>query len=109
MIPLILAPVFLFASDWMIQQRVLFGTLQAISMFFAAQMLINYRSIFANVTWRNPDGASEFWPLLHLQNGIPNCIANQPEIGLIACWIIASLLFAFCLYPRQKEYILETT
>jgi hypothetical protein len=110
MIPLIIAPIFLFASDWMIEQKILFAVLQTIATWIAGEMLVNYRSIFANVTWRNPDGGSEFWPLLHLQNWIPNCIANNPEFILIFCWIIASAFFAFCLYPRQKEYhILERT
>ena len=110
MIPLIVAPIFLFASGWITEQKVLFGVLQGIAMFFAAEMMINYRSIFANVTWRNPDGASDFWPLLHLQNWIPNCIANNPEFVLILCWLLGSAFFAFCLYPRQKEYhILQRT
>jgi hypothetical protein len=104
MIPLILPPIFLFASSWMREQKVLFGVLQTIALFFAAEMLIHYRNIFANVTWRNPDGQSEFWPLLHFQKWIPNCIANNPEVVLILCWTIGALFFAFCLYPRQKEY-----
>jgi hypothetical protein len=102
MIPLILAPIFLFAPNWISEQKALFVTMQGVALFVAIEMMMNYRSIFANLTWRNPDGQSDFWPILHLQNWIPNCISNHPQVLLISCWLIASIFFAFCLYPRRS-------
>jgi len=102
MIPLLLTPVFLLYSKWISEQKALFTTLQLAALFIAFQMFMNYRKIFANVTWRNPDGGSEFWPLLHLERWIPNCIATQPEYGLVAAWVVFVALFAFLLYPRAS-------
>jgi len=102
MTPLILAPVFLFSSTWISEQKALFLTLQGVALFVAFEMLTHYRSIFANVTWRNPDGASDFWPIVHLEKWIPNCIATNPEYTLILFWVLGIVLIAACLYPHEK-------
>lgn len=108
MIPLILTPVFLIYSKWLIEQKALFITLQLAAIYFAYQMFSNYRKIFANVTWRNPDGASDFWPLLNLERWIPNCIATDPEYLLLLFWILGTIFLAFCLYPGSKVAFKET-
>ena len=102
MIPLLLSPVFLIYSKWLSEQKTLMITLQLGAVYIAYRMFTNYRSIFANVTWRNPDGGSEFWPLLSLERWIPNCIATQPEYMLIFLWFLGASFFAFTLYPRVK-------
>jgi len=107
MLPLILAPVYAFAGGWITEQKLLFATLQGAAMLFTFGMMEHYRSIFANVTWRNPDGQSEFWPIFHLQPWIPNCIATHPEYLLIVMWILAAAALSFCFYPRQKEYHIQ--
>jgi hypothetical protein len=66
-------------------------------------MFMNYRQIFANVTWRNPDGGSEFWPLFNLHDWIPNCIATNPEYGLILLWIAATGFFILCFNARTQR------
>ena len=103
MVPFLVVPLFLMYQEWLKMQKGMFLTLQLVAVFIVVQMFANYRSIFANVTWRNPDGGSEFWPLLHLQRWIPNCIANNPEYFLIIIWVIGAMLFAFLLYPRAKQ------
>jgi hypothetical protein len=100
MIPLILAPAFLISSKWISEQKTLFSTLVLVSIYIAFRMFTNYRSIFADVTWRNPDGRSGFWPLLNLDRWIPNCIATNPEYFLILFWTLGAAMLAFCLYPR---------
>jgi hypothetical protein len=102
MIPLILSPVFLIYSKWLSEQKMLMITLQLCGVYIAYRMFTNYRKIFANVTWRNPDGGSEFWPLLYLERWIPNCIATQPEYVLIFFWLVGTSFVAFSLYPRVK-------
>ena len=103
MLPLILTPVFVVYPKWISEQKWLFGTLQLVALFIAFQMFSNYRKIFANVTWRNPDGGSEFWPLLHLERWIPNCIATNPEYALIFLWTAATVFLTYCLYPRRSS------
>jgi len=100
MIPLILSPVFLIYSKWLTEQKSLLVTLQLGGVYIAYRMFTNYRQIFSNITWRNPDGGSEFWPLLHLERWIPNCIAMQPQYMLIFFWLLGTGFFAFCLYPK---------
>jgi hypothetical protein len=104
MTPLVLAPVFLIASKWISEQKALFITLQGVALLVSYEMLTHYRSMFADVTWRNPDGKSEFWPILHVERWIPNCIANQPEYALITFWVLGTAFLAFCLYPRSNSY-----
>ncbi|MCI0416592.1 hypothetical protein L0222_27805 [bacterium] len=105
MIPLILTPVFLIYSKWISEQKILLITMQLGSIYIAFRMLTNYRKIFANVTWRNPDGGSEFWPLLNLERWIPNCIASRPEYALVFFWLLGTILFVFCLYPREEPIV----
>lgn len=100
MIPFLLVPLFVLYPNWRNQQKMFFGILQMVALFVVSQMLANYRSIFANVTWRNPDGGSEFWPLLHVERWIPNCIATNPEYVLILVWVIGTALLSIWLYPR---------
>jgi hypothetical protein len=102
MIPLVLAPVFLIGTKWISEQKALLVTLQSVALLISYEMLTHYRSMFSDVTWRNPDGKSEFWPLLHVERWIPNCIANQPEYLLVTLWILGTAFLAFCLYPRAK-------
>jgi hypothetical protein len=102
MIPFLLSPVFLIYSKWLSEQKALMITLQVGGVYIAYRMFTNYRKIFANVTWRNPDGGSEFWPLLYLERWIPNCIATQPEYMLIFLWLVGTSFVAFSLYPRVK-------
>lgn len=102
MIPFLLTPVFLIYSKWLSEQKALMITLQLGGVYIAYRMFTNYRKIFANVTWRNPDGGSEFWPLLYLERWIPNCIATQPEYMLIFLWLVGTSFVAFSLYPRVK-------
>lgn len=103
MLPLILAPIFLIVSRWSHIQKILFAVLQLWAFFITFRMFRDYRKIFANVTWRNPDGGSEFWPLLHLEPWIPNCIATNPEYMLILIWTAAVVALSFYLYPARKS------
>jgi hypothetical protein len=103
MIPLIITPIFLLHRHWNKAQKTLFTGLQGIAIVVSVLMFMNYRQIFANVTWRNPDGGSEFWPLFNLQDWIPNCIATNPEYGLILLWIAATGFFILCFTARTQR------
>ena len=107
MIPLILAPIFLIETKWTSWQKILFVILQLYAFYITFRMFADYRKIFANVTWRNPDGASEFWLLLHLEKAIPNCIATNPEYMLIFFWIAGAAFLSFLLYSRNSSEQLQ--
>ncbi|HSE39696.1 MAG TPA: hypothetical protein VLH08_02940, partial [Acidobacteriota bacterium] len=77
------------------------------SWIIAALMFYDFRSLFTNLTWRNPDGFSPFWQRFKLEEFIPLLTASQPKILLILIWFIILIGLGFFLYPRQKKMNIE--
>ena len=101
-IPLLSIPTLLLIQNWDSNQRILFRILKWIGLGIALLMLLRYRMIFSNVTWRNPEELSPFWEWLHLANWIPQVTRIQPNYVLLACWLSGIVLLCFLLYPKAS-------
>lgn len=100
LIPLMLLPILLLYPEWNRLQRWLFWTLSAIGLVISGLMFLNYRSVFTNATWRNPDGYSVFWSVFGLERWIPRLTSTPPDYGVAMFWIAATICSAWILYPR---------
>jgi hypothetical protein len=102
MVPFLIIPILLTYSFWSRFQKGLFFSLAAIGWSIAALILMNYRLVYTNATWRNPDGFSEFWQHFGMQSVIPRFTSSPPDYALAAVWIIITAVLGFLLYPRSK-------
>jgi hypothetical protein len=71
--------------------------------FITTLVLMNYRLVFTNTTWRNPEGYSEFWKYFHLEKLIPRLTSTPPDYVPLAGWIAAVCIISIFLYPRLKR------
>jgi hypothetical protein len=101
MTPFLITPILITYSAWKRYQKNLFLTLAAIGWGIAVLILMNYRLIYTNATWRNPDGYSEFWSHLGLQHWLPRFTSSPPDFALAAVWIAVTIALGFILYPRE--------
>ena len=102
MVPFLIIPILLTFSSWNRFQKGLFLSLAAIGWCIAALILMNYRLIYTNATWRNPDGYSEFWQHFRLEHILPRFTSSPPDYALAAIWITIAAVLSFLLYPRSK-------
>ena len=102
LLPLLLFPIFTASGFWTRVQRAVFYGLMALSFGIAALMATNYRALFSNLTWRDPDSASPFWQLLHLDSILPSLTATTLPILPILLWIILFGVLSWFLYPRGQ-------
>jgi hypothetical protein len=103
LLPLILIPIAFMVSGISGFKKYLAVGLFVLSWFFAVLMFLNFRSLFSNVTWRNPDGVSPFWQNLKLDWLIPNLTATQPNWILVIVWCIGLCAISWLLYPRIRR------
>jgi hypothetical protein len=102
MTPFLIIPILITYSSWKRYQKVLFLALAAIGWGVALLILMNYRLIYTNATWRNPDGYSEFWSHFGLQHWLPRFTSSPPDFVLAAVWIVITAALGFILYPRER-------
>ncbi len=102
MVPFLIIPILITYSSWKRYQKILFLTLAAIGWGIAALILRNYRLIYTNATWRNPDGYSEFWQHFGMEHWLPRFTSSPPDFVLAAIWIAITIVIGFVLYPREK-------
>lgn len=102
MVPFLILPILITYSDWSRIQKGLFLTLAAFGWSVALFVLMNYRLVFTNTTWRNPDGYSEFWKHFHLEHLIPRLTSSPPDYVAFAGWAAAVIVLSVFLYPKSK-------
>lgn len=103
LLPLILIPIALMVSGLSGFKRYLAVGTFVLSWFFTVLMFLNFRSLFSNVTWRNPDGVSPFWQDLKLDWLIPNLTATHPSWILVIVWSIGLTVICWLVYPRIRR------
>jgi hypothetical protein len=103
LLPLILIPIALMTSEISEAKKYLTVGLFVLSWFFAILMFLNFRSLFSNVTWRNPDGVSPFWQDLKLDWLIPNLTATHPNWILVIVWCLGISAISWLLYPTIRK------
>lgn len=101
MIPFLVFLLLTIAKEWTRGQRMIFLTLQFAGWLVASLMLIQYRLIYTNVTWRNPNELSPFWQWLHLERWIPQMTMANPNYTLLIFWVAGMALVSYLLYPRR--------
>lgn len=102
MVPMLLILIAMIVPRLTRWRMILLVLLEAAGWAIILFMLTHYRLIFANVTWRNPDGVSPFWQWLKLDQWIPNMIATWPDISIIFLWLASTALLTILIYPREK-------
>jgi hypothetical protein len=100
LLPLVLIPITFMVSSLSGFRKYLAVGAFVLSWFFAVLMFLNFRSLFSNVTWRNPDGISSFWQDLKLVWLIPNLTATHLNLILVIAWCIVLAAFSWVIYPR---------
>ncbi len=103
LLPLVLIPLAFIVSAVSGVKKYLVVGLFVLSWFFAVLMFLNYRLLFSNVTWRNPDGVSPFWQDLGLDWLIPNLTATRPRWLLVIIWCLAVSSISWVIYPRIRK------
>lgn len=100
MVPFLIIPILVTFSDWRPFQKILFLVLAGLSEIITILMLMNYRLVFTNTTWRNPEGYSEFWKYLHMEHLIPRLTSSPPDYVALSAWLAAVFIISILLYPR---------
>ena len=103
MVPFLIIPILLTYSDWNRFQQILFLTLAVIGEIITVLVLMNFRLVFTNTTWRNPEGYSEFWKHFQMEHLIPRLTSNPPDYVALAGWITVVIIISTLLYPRIKR------
>ncbi len=103
MVPFLIVPILLTYSDWKLFQKILFYTLALFSGVITILILMNYRLVFTNTTWRNPEGYSEFWKYFHLEHLLPRLTSTPPDYVPLAGWIAVVCIVSILLYPRFRR------
>jgi hypothetical protein len=103
MVPFLVIPILLTFSDWKRVQKILFFSLAGVGWIITIFVLMNYRLVFSNTTWRNPEGYSEFWKHLNLEHIIPRLTSSPPDYLALSGWFGAVIIFSILLYPRPKS------
>ncbi len=103
LLPLVLIPLTFIVSAVSGVKKYLAVGMFVLSWFFVVLMFLNYRLLFSNVTWRNPDGVSPFWQDLRLDWLIPNLTATHPNWLLVVIWCIAVSAISWVIYPRIRK------
>ena len=103
LLPLVLVPLAFIVPALSAVKKYLAVGMFVLSWFFAVLMFWNYRLLFSNVTWRNPDGVSPFWQDLRLDWLIPNLTATHPNSGPVIVWCIAVTAISWVVYPRIRK------
>jgi hypothetical protein len=103
LLPLILIPLAFIVSAISRFKKYLAVGMFVLSWFFVVLMLLNYRLLFSNVTWRNPDGVSLLWQDLGISWLIPNLTATHPNWFLVIIWCIAVSAISWVIYPRIRK------
>jgi hypothetical protein len=102
MVPFLMIPILITYSSWNRFQKGLFFLLAGIGLAIAGLILMNYRLVYTNATWRNPDGFSEFWQNFGLQHWIPRFTSSPPDYLQAAIWIAITAGIGYLLYPTAK-------
>ncbi|HEY7161403.1 MAG TPA: hypothetical protein VH815_09085, partial [Acidobacteriota bacterium] len=100
MVPFLIIPILLTFSDWKFFQKILFLILATVSAIITVLILTNFRLVFTNTTWRNPEGYSEFWKYLHMEHLIPRLTSSPPDYVALSGWLAAVCIISILLYPR---------
>jgi hypothetical protein len=103
MVPFLIIPILLTYSDWKLFQKILFYIVAFISGIISILILMHYRLVFTNTTWRNPEGYSEFWKYFHLEHLIPRLTSTPPDYVALAGWVAAVCILSILLYPRFRR------
>jgi hypothetical protein len=103
LLPIILLPLLLIYSQWNRKQKILFVILEILGWAVSAAIFSNYRKIFTDATWRNPDGGSVFWAWIGIESWIPNLTATNPNWLLVGVWIAAIVILSIMFYPFRAE------
>jgi hypothetical protein len=103
MVPFLIIPILLTFSDWKRFQKILFLVLGGIGWLITIFILMNYRLVFTNTTWRNPEGFSEFWKHFHIEHLVPRLTSSPPDYVALAGWLAAVFIVLILLYPRIKR------
>jgi hypothetical protein len=103
LLPLILIPLTLIISNLSGSKKYLAVGMFILSWFFAVLMMLNYRLLFSNVTWRNPDGVSPFWQNLGLDWLIPSLTATHPNWVPVIAWCVVLGAIAWVIYPQISK------
>ncbi len=102
MIPFFVFLLLLIAKEWNHRQRMIFLLLESVGWLIAVLMLIQYRLIYTNVTWRNPNESSPFWQWFHLERWIPQMTMETPDYILLFFWVAGIAGVSYLLYPRKN-------
>lgn len=103
MVPFLIIPILLTFSDWKRFQKILFLALAVVSEIITVLMLTNYRLVFTNTTWRNPEGYSEFWKYLHMEHLIARLTSSPPDYVALFGWLATVCIISILLYPNFKR------
>ncbi len=103
MVPFLIIPILLTYSDWKFFQKILFNTLAFFGGVITILVLMNYRLVFTNTTWRNPEGYSEFWKYFHVEHLIPRLTSTPPDYVPLAVWIAIVCIVSILLFPRFRR------
>ncbi len=107
LLPIILIVLAQAFSEYFGARKVSAFMLFGFSWLIAAFMYLDFRSLFTNVTWRNPDGISPFWQRYELESLIPLTTASDLNWILIFCWCVVITGLSWFFYPRSKSTLEE--
>jgi hypothetical protein len=103
LLPIVLITIAYVFSEFSSARQLGAVILFALSWILAAMMYFDFRSLFTNVTWRNPDGISPFWERYGIDQFIPLLTASALNWMQIVLWCFALAGLSWFFYPRVKQ------
>jgi hypothetical protein len=103
LLPIVLITIASVFSEFSNARQLGTAILFALSWLLAAMMYFDFRSLFTNVTWRNPDGISPFWERYGLDQLIPVLTSSNLNWVLILMWCFVLAAISWFFYPRAKQ------
>lgn len=101
LVPLLLLAILFVYDMWTPLQRAFYWGLLGLSGVISLAMAARYRSLFSDLTWRNPDQHSVFWQQTSLDSWIPCLTATQFPLLLVLLWTALIGALSWLLVPRS--------
>jgi hypothetical protein len=107
LLPIVLIVVAKAFSQQIGVRKILAAALFVLSWILAGFMYFDFRSLFTNVTWRNPDGISPFWQHYGVESLIPLTTASNLNWVVCLCWCIVLAGLSLFFYTKSPGTVEE--